>query len=121
MGRALEVFWIFLKLGCTSFGGPAAHIGFFRHAVVKERGWLSDRDFGEIIALTQFLPGPASSQTSMAIGLRRAGLVGRVKAMNAAAMPTSPARRKPIAMLVWLLAGPGRNCVKAMISPKSRS
>ncbi|MFG0320142.1 MAG: chromate transporter, partial [Planctomycetota bacterium JB042] len=76
----LGVFWRFLLLGLTSFGGPAAHLGYFRTAFVERLGWLDDAAFARILALSQFLPGPASSQVGFAIGLRRAGLAGGVAA-----------------------------------------
>ena len=59
-GGALEVFGVFLKLGLTSFGGPIAHLGYFREEVVRRRGWLSDAAYADLVALCQFLPGPAS-------------------------------------------------------------
>jgi chromate transporter len=58
----LEIFFAFLKLGLTSFGGPVAHIGYFRREFVEKRKWLGDHAYGDIVALCQFLPGPASSQ-----------------------------------------------------------
>ena len=63
-GSPLEVLRVFLKLGLTSFGGPVAHLGYFRNAFVVERGWLDERAFADLIALCQFLPGPASSQAA---------------------------------------------------------
>jgi len=75
-GSPLEVFLAFLRLGCTSFGGPVAHLGYFRAEFVERRGWLSDEAFTDMLALCQFLPGPASSQTGMMIGLSRAGYGG---------------------------------------------
>src|SRR5579875_2107952 len=74
--RAAEVLAAFLRLGCTSFGGPVAHIGYFRATFVQRRGWLSEQSFADLFALCQFMPGPASSQLGMAIGLRRAGALG---------------------------------------------
>jgi chromate transporter len=72
----LSLFLIFLRLGLTSFGGPVAHLGYFRTEFVTRRRWLSEQDFGDIVALCQFLPGPASSQAGIAIGLMRGGLGG---------------------------------------------
>lgn len=66
----------FLMLGCVSFGGPAAHIGYFRNHFVERLGWLDERSFAELLALCQFLPGPASSQLGFAIGYRRGGILG---------------------------------------------
>ena len=72
-GSALEVLLVFLKLGMTSFGGPVAHLGYFRTEFVERRRWLDDKSYGDLVALCQFLPGPASSQVGMALGMRRAG------------------------------------------------
>lgn len=71
-----SVFLIFLRLGLTSFGGPVAHLGYFRSEFVMRRGWLSERAYADLVALCQFLPGPASSQVGMALGLSRAGYAG---------------------------------------------
>ena len=76
----LLVFLTFLRLGLTSFGGPVAHLGYFRAEFVARRGWLDEAAYAEIVALCQLLPGPASSQVAIAIGLRRAGLAGAVAA-----------------------------------------
>jgi chromate transporter len=72
-GSVLEVLLAFLKLGLTSFGGPIAHLGYFRAEFVERRSWLDDKSYGDLVALCQFLPGPASSRVGMALGLRRAG------------------------------------------------
>ncbi len=72
----LALFLIFLRLGLTSFGGPVAHLGYFRIEFVERRRWLTDRGFGDVVALAQFLPGPASSQVGIAIGLIRGGIPG---------------------------------------------
>ena len=63
-----EIFFAFFKLGLTSFGGPVAHLGYFREAFVVRRQWLSEADYADLVALCQFLPGPASSQVGMALG-----------------------------------------------------
>ena len=76
----LEVFGAFLKLGLTSFGGPVAHLGFFRAEFVGRRAWLDEKSYADLVALCQFLPGPASSQVGMAIGIQRAGLSGAIAA-----------------------------------------
>jgi chromate transporter len=65
----LAVFLIFLRLGLTSFGGPIAHLGYFRDEFVARRKWLSERSYADLVALCQFLPGPASSQVGLALGL----------------------------------------------------
>src|SRR5471030_1862651 len=74
--HAGEVFQAFLIQGLTAFGGPVAHIGYFRREFVERRAWLCEAAFADLLALAQFLPGPASSQLGMAIGLRRAGYAG---------------------------------------------
>src|SRR6516164_9489093 len=79
-GNALEVLRVFLKLGLTSFGGPVAHIGYFREEFVTRRRWLDEAAYADLVALCQFLPGPASSQVGFAIGLIRAGLAGAAAA-----------------------------------------
>ena len=67
-GSAAEVFLAFLKLGLTSFGGPVAHLGYFREEIVERRGWVDDHAYGDLVALSQFLPGPSSSQVGIALG-----------------------------------------------------
>ena len=67
-GTAREVFAAFLKLGLTSFGGPIAHLGYFRDELVTRRNWLSDHAYADLVALCQFLPGPTSSQVGFALG-----------------------------------------------------
>ncbi|MCW5950892.1 MAG: chromate efflux transporter [Propionibacteriaceae bacterium] len=88
-GTVREVFWVFLQLGVTSFGGPVAHLGYFREAFVRRRGWLGDRAYADLVALCQFLPGPASSQVGMAIGLQRAGFGGLLAAWTAFTLPSA--------------------------------
>ena len=78
--RAGEVFFAFLKLGLTSFGGPIAHLGFFRTEFVERRRWFDESTYADLVALCQFLPGPASSQVGIAIGILRAGYLGAVAA-----------------------------------------
>jgi chromate transporter len=87
----LEVLRAFTKLGLTSFGGPVAHLGYFRNAFVVERGWLDERAFGDLVALCQFLPGPASSQVGFAIGLMRAGYLGALAAWAGFTLPSAAA------------------------------
>ncbi|WP_449578256.1 chromate transporter [Paenibacillus darwinianus] len=84
-----DVFVAALKLGLTSFGGPVAHIGYFREEYVTRRKWLDDRTFADLTALCQFLPGPASSQLGMAIGMRRAGTAGAVAAWIGFTLPSA--------------------------------
>jgi len=88
-GTAAEVLLAFLPLGFTSFGGPVAHLGFFRTAFVERRRWLTDEAYADLVALCQFMPGPASSQVGMAIGLRRAGLSGLFAAWTAFTLPSA--------------------------------
>ena len=88
-GTFLEVFRVFLGLGLTSFGGPVAHLGYFREAFVVRRKWLSDSAYADLVALCQFLPGPASSQVGMAIGLKRAGYAGMAAAWLAFTLPSA--------------------------------
>ena len=75
-GSPFEVLRVFLRLGLTSFGGPVAHLGYFRAEFVERRRWLDEGAYADIVALCQFLPGPASSQTGISIGILRAGLPG---------------------------------------------
>ncbi|MBV9221431.1 MAG: chromate efflux transporter [Methylobacteriaceae bacterium] len=75
-GSALEVLRVFLKLGLTSFGGPIAHLGYFREEFVVRRKWIDEHAFADLVGLCQFLPGPASSQVAFSIGIMRAGLAG---------------------------------------------
>jgi chromate transporter len=84
-----EVFWAFLKLGLSAFGGPSAHIGYFRAAFVERRRWLDDRRFSDLLALSQLLPGPASSQLGMALGLERAGGLGALAAWVGFTLPSA--------------------------------
>jgi chromate transporter len=88
-GTFAEVFRVFLGLGLTSFGGPVAHLGYFREAFVARHNWLSDRAYADLVALCQFLPGPASSQVGMAIGLMRAGYPGMLAAWLAFTLPSA--------------------------------
>lgn len=88
-GTAAEVFGAFLPLGFTAFGGPVAHLGFFRTAFVDRHRWLSDAAYADLVALCQFLPGPASSQVGMALGLQRAGYLGMAAAWAAFTLPSA--------------------------------
>ncbi|MDN3496307.1 chromate efflux transporter [Planococcus sp. APC 4015] len=84
-----EVFRVFLKLGSTSFGGPIAHLGYFRTEFVDRRRWMEDREYADLVALAQFLPGPASSQVGFGVGLLRAGAWGAVAAFVAFTLPSA--------------------------------
>ena len=88
-GTPAEVFGVFLKLGLTSFGGPIAHLGYFRDELVTRRRWLTDSAYGDLVALCQFLPGPASSQVGFALGLMRAGWLGALAAFTAFTLPSA--------------------------------
>ena len=78
-----------MRLGLTSFGGPVAHIGYFRREYVERRGWLDDATFGDLVALCQSLPGPASSQLGIAIGTQRAGMLGGLAAWLGFTLPSA--------------------------------
>jgi len=84
-----EVFLVFLRLGLTSFGGPVAHLGYFREEFVARRKWLDERAYADLVALCQFLPGPASSQVGMAVGLSRAGYAGAFAAWAGFTLPSA--------------------------------
>ena len=84
-----SVFLIFLRLGLTSFGGPIAHLGYFRDEFVTRRRWLSERSYADLVALCQFLPGPASSQVGIALGLSRAGYAGALAAWAGFTLPSA--------------------------------
>ncbi|NRD27958.1 chromate efflux transporter [Frigoribacterium sp. VKM Ac-2836] len=99
--RVGEVARTFGVLGLTSFGGPVAHLGYFRSAVVQRRRWLSDRAYGDLVALAQFLPGPASSQVGLALGLLRAGPLGALVAFAVFTLPSA-------LVLFFLAVGVGR-------------
>lgn len=88
-GTAREVLGAFTRLGLTSFGGPVAHLGYFRDELVTRRRWISDQGYAELVALAQFLPGPASSQVGFALGMHRAGLLGGLAAFAAFTLPSA--------------------------------
>lgn len=88
-GTPGEVFSAFFKLGLTSFGGPIAHLGYFRDELVTRRKWLSDHAYADLVALCQFLPGPASSQVGFALGMMRAGWLGALAAFTAFTLPSA--------------------------------
>lgn len=89
LNSSLDVILTALKLGLTSFGGPVAHIGYFREQYVVRKKWLSEEAFGDLTALCQFLPGPASSQLGIAIGIQRAGLIGGILAWIGFTLPSA--------------------------------
>jgi chromate transporter len=88
-GSAAEVLAVFLRLGLTSFGGPIAHLGYFHEEFVARRRWLDEKTFVDLVALCQFLPGPASSQVGFSIGLMRAGYRGALAAWTAFTLPSA--------------------------------
>jgi len=88
-GNAVDVFVAFLRLGLTCFGGPIAHIGYFREEFVVRRGWLDEQAYVDLVALCQFLPGPASSQVGFSIGLMRAGYRGALAAWAGFTLPSA--------------------------------
>jgi len=88
-GSVREVFRVFLGLGLTSFGGPIAHLAYYRQQLVERRGWLGDDQYAQLVALAQFLPGPASSQVGFSLGLMRAGWAGALAAFVAFTLPSA--------------------------------
>ncbi|MDX3925428.1 MAG: chromate efflux transporter [Shinella sp.] len=88
-GTPAEVFFAFLKLGLTSFGGPIAHLGYFRDELVVRRKWIDEAGYADLVALCQFLPGPASSQVGFALGLLRGGPLGALAAWTAFTLPSA--------------------------------
>jgi chromate transporter len=88
-GSPGEVFAAFLRLGLTSFGGPIAHLGYFRRELVARRGWVTESQFAQLLAICQFLPGPASSQVGFSLGLLRAGWLGGAAAFVAFTLPSA--------------------------------
>ncbi|AZN99894.1 chromate efflux transporter [Mesorhizobium sp. M9A.F.Ca.ET.002.03.1.2] len=88
-GSPGEVFAAFLKLGLTSFGGPIAHLGYFRDELVQRRKWIDEASYADLVALSQFLPGPASSQVGFALGLLRGGPLGALAAWAAFTLPSA--------------------------------
>lgn len=95
-----EIFLIFLRLGLTSFGGPVAHLGYFRDEFVTRRRWLSDHAYADLVALCQFLSGPASSQVGIALGLLRGGLPGAVASWLGFTLPSA------VVLVLFALAFP---------------
>src|ERR1043165_4290697 len=88
-GTAREVLLVYLKLGVSCFGGPIAHIGYFRDEFVTRRRWLDEQAYADLVALCQFLPGPASSQVGFSIGLMRAGYLGGLAAWTGFTLPSA--------------------------------
>lgn len=89
MPQILEVFIVFFKLGLTSFGGPIAHLGYFHDEFVTRRKWIDEHSYADLVALCQFLPGPASSQVGISIGLSRDGILGSIAAWLGFTLPSA--------------------------------
>lgn len=88
-GSILEILGASTKLGLTSFGGPIAHLGYFRDEYVKRRKWLDEKSYADLVALCQFLPGPTSSQVGIAIGMMRGGLLGGIASWIGFTLPSA--------------------------------
>jgi chromate transporter len=88
-GTPAEIFAVFLRLGLTSFGGPVAHLGYFRNELVQRRRWIDEAGYADLLALCQFLPGPASSQVGFSLGLLRGGWLGALAAFAAFTLPSA--------------------------------
>ncbi|MBM7655904.1 chromate transporter [Neobacillus cucumis] len=101
MSRIFEVLKVSTRLGLTSFGGPIAHLGYFHEEYVKRRKWLDEKNYADLVALCQFLPGPASSQVGIAIGIGRAGLIGGLMAWLGFTLPSAIA----LMIFAWVLQG----------------
>jgi chromate transporter len=110
-GTVWEVFRAFLWLGLTSFGGPVAHIGYFRREFVVRRGWLTEDQYAAWVGLCQFLPGPASSQLGFCIGMLRAGVAGAIGAFVGFTLPSA----LMMAGLGILLGGPGAGGIDGVV------
>lgn len=89
LSRVIEVLFVATRLGLTSFGGPVAHLGYFREEYVSRREWLDEATYADLVALCQFLPGPASSQVGIAVGISRAGLLGGLAAWVGFTLPSA--------------------------------
>ncbi|PIC70044.1 ChrA protein [Sporosarcina sp. P16b] len=99
--RLVELFIVSLKLGLTSFGGPTAHLGYFHEEYVRKRKWMDEKSYADLVALAQFLPGPASSQVGIGIGVARAGVLGGLVSFLGFTMPSVVA----LILFATLLAG----------------
>lgn len=89
MSAIFEVLLVFFRLGLTSFGGPVAHLGYFHGEFVKKREWIHEHAYADLVALCQFLPGPASSQVGMSLGLYRGGMLGAIAAWIGFTLPSA--------------------------------
>lgn len=105
---ALAIFWLFLRLGMTSFGGPVAHLGYFHDEFVHRRRWLTEQAYGEVVALCQLLPGPASSQVGLTIGFVRGGYAGAAAAWSGFTLPSALIMALfASGLVIWPEAGAG--------------
>jgi chromate transporter len=102
-GTFLEVLGTFARLGVSSFGGPVAHLGYFREDIVRRRGWVDEQTYADLIGLCQFLPGPASSQVGMSLGIMRAGIPGALAAWLGFTLPSAVA----LTLFAYLTRGEG--------------
>lgn len=84
----LEILWVSMKLGLTSFGGPVAHLGYFHQEYVRKRKWMDEKSYADLVALSQFLPGPASSQVGIGMGVMRAGVLGGIVSFVGFTLPS---------------------------------
>ena len=109
-----EVLAAFLKLGCTSFGGPIAHLAYFRREFVERRKWVEEAEFAQLLALCQFLPGPASSQLGFSLGLLRAGWAGAFAAFAAFTLPSAALLFAFAALLPYLAGGVGEAVIHGL-------
>ena len=84
----MEIFFVSTRLGLTSFGGPTAHLGYFHEEYVRRRKWMDEKSYADLVALAQFLPGPASSQVGIGIGVMRAGVLGGIVSFIGFTLPS---------------------------------
>jgi chromate transporter len=103
-GSSGEMFWVALKLGLTSFGGPIAHLGYYERTYVRDRRWLSGEQYGALVSLCQLLPGPTSSQVGFLVGLHRAGWAGALAAWTGFTLPSALLM---YAFALWAPSAPG--------------
>ena len=114
-GGVLEVLGVSTRLGLTSFGGPIAHLGYFHAEYVARRRWLNEQTYADLVALCQFLPGPASSQVGIAIGMMRAGLLGGIAAWLGFTVPSALA----LVAFAYGLQTPGHH--RSRMAPRAQS
>ena len=103
----IEIFFVSTKLGFTSFGGPIAHLGYFHEEYVRKRKWMDDKSYADLVALCQFLPGPASSQVGIGIGVVRAGAIGGIVSFIGFTLPSV------VALIIFALVVQGLDVSQA--------